>query len=260
MYNPDYPVDNGNSFLMHTYQQPQQNNTMYWNGGYGMMGGMQYDMNSRRNFNPVNPFQQYGQVPNVIPQQNVNPFAPQQNNGSIPESMVQPFGTYPPATPNGAQPALNQFIDSRRNNMNPVQVNQNNPWATPQSTQQAQPQQQQMPQFPAYPSSLPANYGWDPYGFNCGFKVDMTTAALYNPQSVPSFDRNNSWDNCYTKYRPLMSPYNIDWRGQNAQYQQNPFSLQAPQPVQQMPQYPVQQYNVPQNWNDAAERNWAQSV
>jgi hypothetical protein len=57
-----------------------------------------------------------------------------------------------------------------------------------------------------------------------------------------------------------MSPYNIDWRGQNAQYQQNPFSLQAPQPVQQMPQYPVQQYNVPQNWNDAAERNWAQSV
>ena len=254
MYNPDYPTDNGGNFLMHTYQQPQQN-TMYWNGGYGMMGGNSYmnDMNSRRNFNPVNPFNNFGQqVPNMVPQQNANPFV--NNNGSIPESMVQPFGTYPPSTPNGNQPALNQFIDSRRNNMNPVQVNQNNPWATPQQQPQPQP-------VPQQPSCMPNTaFGWDPYGFNYGFKVDMSTAALYNPNSVPSFDRSNSWDNCYTKYRPLMSPSNIDWRGQNNQYQQNPFMLQAPQPVQQMPQYPVQQYNVPQNWSDTADRNWANSL
>lgn len=248
-YNPDYPTDNGGNFLMHTYQQPQQSTTMFWNGqNFGMMGGMSYmnDMSSRRNFtpmNPVNPFQQWGQQQPVQPQQ--NPFM--NNNGTIPESMVQPFGTYPPSSPNGNQMGLNQFIDSRRNNMNPVQVNQNNPWATPQQ-QPVQPQQPMCPQNNAC-------FGWDPYGFNAGFKVDMSTAALYNPNSIPTFDKSNSWDNCYTKYRPLMSPSNIDWRGAQYQQQANPFMMQAPQP--QMPQYPVQQYNTPQNWSMIADTNWA---
>lgn len=253
MFNPDYPTDNGGSFLMHTYQQPQQN-TMFWNGqSFGMMGGMSYmnDTNSRRNFNPVNPFNAYGQVqPNMMPNA-TNPFA-NNTNGSIPENMVQPFGTYPPATPNGQPMGLNALVDSRRNMNNPVQVSQNNPWATPT---QNQPAQMPAPQAPQQ-SMLSPFFGqnpYDPYGMGCGFKVDMNTAALYNPSSVPSFDRSNSWDNCYTKYRPLMSPSNIDWRGQYQQ--QNPFTLQAPQP--QMPQYPVQQYAVPQNWNDVAERNWA---
>jgi hypothetical protein len=249
MFNPDYPTDNGGNFLMHTYQQPQQQTSMFWNGqSFGMLGGMSYmnDTSSRRNFNPVNPFQQFGQAQPAA----TNPFANNNNNGSIPEQFVQPFGTYPPATPNGNPMGLNALVDSRRNMNNPVQVSQNNPWATQQPAAPAAPVAPvaQMPQMPTNPCMNP----YDPYGMG-GFKIDMSTAALYNASSIPSFDKSNSWDNCYTKYRPLMSPNNIDWYGQY-NGQQSSFMLQAPQP--QAMQYPVQQYNVPQNWNDLAERNW----
>ena len=112
--NPDYPVDDGSNFIMHTYQQPQMQNTMYWNGSsFGPMGMQGFnDPASRRNLNPVNPFQQFGQQ---MPQQ-PNPFQQfgTNNNGAIPENMVQPFGTYPPSTPvgNQQQMGLNALIDA----------------------------------------------------------------------------------------------------------------------------------------------------
>lgn len=261
MFNPDYPVDDGASFLMHTYQKPEQT-SMYWNGGYsGMSMSMPYnDPTSRRNFNPVNPFQQWGQGQ---PQQPFQPFQPQNmqfgtnaNNTGIPENMVQPFGTYPPSGPQ--QPnmnGLNSFIDSRRNMNNPVQVSQNNPWATPVAPTQ-DPNANAFQQQPySNPFATQPMYGYDQnyYGNNGFFKVDMSTAALYN-NSGSALNKNNAWDNYFTQYRPLPQPQNINWRPEQ-QYQQSPFTLQAPQPYA-MPQYPVQQYSVPQNWNDIAEKNW----
>lgn len=252
MYNPDYPVDDGASFLQHTYQKPVQQSSMYWNGGYGILNMPYNDPASRRNFNPVNPFQQWGQAQPVQPQQ--TQFGTNQN-GSIPESMVQPFGTYPPATPMGNQPmGLNSLIDTRRNMNNPTQVSQNNPWATP--AQQTTPVPAMAPAPVQNPFTQPTYSYVDQYCnmYNQGYKVDMATSALYNNSGL-SLDKNNAWDNYFTQYRPLMPPQNINWRP-NEQYQQNPFGLQAPQPYA-MPQYPVQQYSVPQNWNDIAERNWS---
>ena len=258
MFNPDYPQDDGSNFLMHTYQQPQ-NTSMYWNGSnFGMMGMTGFnDPSSRRNLNPVNPFQQFGQGQQ---QNQPNPFQQfgNNNNGAIPESMVQPFGTYPPATPAGNQPmGLNSFIDSRRNMNNPTQVSQNNPWATPQPVQA---NQQPMPDNSFNPFTN-MNMGYNAFDMNNyynnnGFKVDMATSALYQNNGNTTFDKNNAWDNFYTAYRPLIPPQNINWRPQENGYQQNPFTLQSPQPYAQ-PQYPVQQYATPQNWNDMAERNWA---
>lgn len=256
--NPDYPVDDGSNFIMHTYQQPQMQNTMYWNGSsFGPMGMQGFnDPASRRNLNPVNPFQQFGQQ---MPQQ-PNPFQQfgTNNNGAIPENMVQPFGTYPPSTPvgNQQQMGLNALIDSRRNMNNPVQVSQNNPWATP-----APQQQNPVPDTNAFNQLYNNGYNafdLNTYYMNNGFKVDMATSALYQNGNPSSFDKNNAWDNFYTQYRPLMPPQNINWRPNN-QCQQNPFTLQAPQPYA-MPQYPTQQYSTPQNWNDIANRNWADVV
>ena len=257
--NPDYPVDDGSNFIMHTYQQPQMQNSMYWNGSsFGPMGMQGFnDPASRRNLNPVNPFQQWGQQqapqPNPFQQFGSNP-----GNNAIPENMVQPFGTYPPSTPvNQQQPmGLNALIDSRRNMNNPIQVSQNNPWATPQ---------QQAPQNPVPDQTFNQfNNGYNAfdlnqYYMNNGFMVDMATEALYQNNGPTSFDKNNAWDNFYTQYRPLMPPQNINWRPNNQCQQSSPFSLQAPQPYA-MPQYPTQQYSTPQNWNDIADRNWAASV
>jgi hypothetical protein len=265
MFNPDYPQDDGSNFLMHTYQQNQMQNSMYWNGSsFGPMMGMPgfNDPSSRRNLNPVNPFQQFGQT---VPQQ-PNPYTQfgTNNNGAIPESMVQPFGTYPPATPAGNQQmGLNSLIDSRRNMNNPIQVSQNNPWATPQQQSPAPQPTQGAYQDPNNAFNPFANNGYNAfdlnqYYMNNGFKVDMATAALYQNNGPTSFDKNNAWDNYYTQYRPLMPPQNINWRP-NPQAQGSPFNLQAPQPYA-MPQYPVQQYATPQNWNDIADRNWAGNV
>ena len=253
MYNPDYPVDDGASFLMHTYQKPQQT-SMYWGGGYGMMNMPYNDPTSRRNFNPVNPFQQWGQQQPVQPQNSM--FGNNNNNGAIPENMVQPFGTYPPSSPQPMQMGLNSLVDSRRNMNNPVQVSQNNPWATP--AQQAQPQlppmQQNTNPFQPQQQNPFTGFGYvDPNYYANNFRVDMATAALYNNNGT-TLDKNNAWENYFTQYRPLQQPQNINWRP-NEQYQQNPFTLQSPQPYA-MPQYPVQQYSMSQNWNDIATKNW----
>lgn len=250
MFNPDYPVDDGASFLQHTYQKAPQT-SMYWGGGYGMMNMPYNDPTSRRNFNPVNPFQQWGQTQPVQPQ---NTMFGNQNNGAIPESMVQPFGTYPPSSPQPVgQMGLNSLIDSRRNMNNPVQVSQNNPWAAPTTTAPQVPAVPQQNTNPFQQQNPFAGFGYvDPNYYANNFRVDMATAALYQNNGT-TLDKNNAWENYFTQYRPLAQPQNINWRPEQ-QYQQNPF-LQAPQPYA-MPQYPVQQYNVPQNWNDIAAKNW----
>lgn len=235
MFNPDYPTStNPGGFLRHTYQQPQQNDLYYYAGGnMGFGGVMPPQCDSRRNVcNPVNPFtQQFGQT---------------QQTNAVPETAVQPFASYPPATPMQNM-GLNGMIESRRNVPTPI-VGQSNPWLQ----QQAQPQMPMMPmqnnQFNPLPGAPTG--GWFDPGFIPGYKVDLSMAALYGDNKF-GFDKHNAWENYYTQNRTLPMP-NINW---NAAAQPQGYYNQP-----MTPQYPVQQFPTSQaNWKEIAEKNWGSS-
>ena len=218
------------------WYKPGNNPNPYNFGGYNggsYWGSSTYPSDSRRNLgaqcavNPVNPFSQYGQV----------------QNNSIPENMVQPFSSYPPATPAGAMGApvagagLNAFVESRRN---APQANattpQNNPWA------------QQTTPAPVQPNAL--NY--QPNCATCGFMNGGSGAWNY---SVSSFDKKNVWNNEYTRPRPLDMPYDA-WKNVNKpaapvggydQYNYTTLGLNTLTSHQP----------VAENWNDIATKNWS---
>ncbi len=244
-YNPDAPVDNNGGWLQHTYQ-PQQNDSFYWSGSLnGPFGpNMGYNDGSRRNMNPVNPFApanpnpfaQFGQM------QPTNPVNPTGIPTGIPESAVQPFSSYPPSTPAGNQPSmgLNSMIDSSRRN---IPVMENNPWA-PQPTQ---------PQFVPQ-STPPANWNPTPFDYwnfqNQGFRVDMNTAALYDNNNHFGFDKRQTWENCYTQYRPIHTP-EANWNVPQPSfcgYPQQGNTFQCPV----MSQLQTSQLS----WKDEAIKNW----
>ncbi len=233
MYNPDYPVEQTGGFLQHTYQQQPTNTSFYWNGGCAVPG---CGMDSRRNImNPVNPFNTFGQVGMNQPQ-------------DIPESAVQPFGTYPPSTPQQNM-GLNAMIDSRRSMGNQNFAAQNNPWAPQQPTPQTQ------SVFGAVPAQ-PQQYQADPYaGYgNTYVPNDPNTRALY-ADFGGSFDRHNSWDNYFTAPRQIQPP-TIDWRAASNpqanmynQWQNSGFGMQ-PSVFGQTPN------TAGANWNEIQAQNW----
>lgn len=234
MYNPDYPTDNTPGFLAHTYQGVSQPDMFYWNGQAGMFGGSygSYDANSRRNINPVNPFTQFGQQ---------KPAAQM-----IPESAVQPFSSYPPATPQQSY-GLNSIVESRRNMPAPT-VQQNNPWAQTPAPQMA------APVVPDQTNSyIPQNAYFDP-GYMPA-KIDMNTAALYGGGYQMSYDKHNAWDNYYTQARTLPMP-SIDWHGAPNCQQCGMNMYNAPK----APQYPTNQFKpANMNWADIAKTNWSEA-
>jgi len=241
MYNPDYPSDQTGGFLQHTYQGQNNNQSFYWNGGYGFAGNQYgYGADSRRNaVNPVNPFNTFGQV-----------GAPN-NAYDIPESAVQPFGTYPPAGPQQNM-GLNAMIDSRRNMGQPNIPQGNNPWAQP--TPQTQAVFGAAP-TPQYPQNNPFA---DPYysGYCCGVPNDPNTRALYGDFG-PSFDRHNSWDNYLTDRRQIQPPV-IDWR--SASNPNSQLNNQWNNSGYMQPAFFGNNGSNPgqgnMNWNDIAAQNW----
>ena len=248
-FNPDYPSAPSTGFLQYTYQPEAQLDSRYYPGSlnpynidpYGFNAyGYNGQPDSRRNIggnnamNPVNPFAQFGQT---------------QSPTSIPETAVQPYSSYPPATPNGQQAmGLNAMIDSRRN-VTSTPATSTNPWA------QQQQNAFQAPTIPSVPSpvnTIPGGNqtsGWFDYGCTPGYKIDTNMLALYgnNPYG---FDRHQSWENYYTQERKLPMP-TIDWRAiseAQAPYNNRPA----------MPQYPVQQWPTAQvNWRESAEQIWS---
>lgn len=231
-FNPDYPTANSGNFLQHTYQNAPQTDLYFYGGNQMNPYSSMMPNDSRRNVgygmtpvNPVNPFMQFGQ-------------SLQTQQQSIPESSVQPFASYPPATPMGATApmGLNSMVENSRRNI-PATPTQNNPWATstnmPMNT---------MPTQPMFGGGIPNN--WFDNGYNIGYKIDMNTMALYGDNTF-SFDKHQSWENGYTQNRSIGMP-NINWQN-NAQACYN-------QPM--MPQYPIQQQAVQANWKEIAEKNW----
>lgn len=242
MYNPDYPSDQTGGFLQHTYQGQNNNQQFYWNGGYGFPGQYGYGADSRRNatMNPVNPFNTFGQT------------GMGNNSFDIPESAVQPFGTYPPATPQQNM-GLNAMIDSRRNMGQPNVPQGNNPWAPAPAT----PTPQTQAVFGAVPTTQQYQYGYNPYaGYGFGVPNDPNTRALYGDFG-PSFDRHNSWDNYLTDRRPIQPPV-IDWR--SAGNPNNQLNNQWTNSGYMQPAFfggnnaAPGQNNL--NWNDIAAQNW----
>lgn len=239
MYNPDYPTDQTGGFLQHTYQQQPANTSFYWNGGYGSAPG--FGMDSRRNLvNPVNPFNTFGHV-----------GMGQAPSTDIPESAVQPFGTYPPSTPQQNM-GLNAMIDSRRSLGNQNAMPQNNPWAPQQPTPQTQAVFGAVPSQPVFQQPT-----CDPYagfGGNCYIPNDPNTRALYADFGY-NFDRHNSWDNYYTSPRQIQPP-TIDWRAASNpqasmanQWQNAGFGMQ--------PSFFGQNPNTAgSNWNEIQAQNW----
>lgn len=231
-YNPDYPTDQTAGWLAHTYQDTSNNAMFYWNGSSGAFG---YDYNSRRNagspMNPVNPFTQFGQYG-------------QPKATTIPESAVQPFSSYPPATPQQNM-GLNAMVESRRNMVTPQTAPQNNPWAQPQ------------PQMPAPQPQAPV---FDPYACNPGYfggympgpRVDMNTSALYGNNQF-GFDKHNSWENYYTQNRPLPMPV-VDWRNPQPQQCANMYN------IPKGPQYPTNQNATSCSWTDISKTNWSDAL
>lgn len=234
-YNSDYSSTNPGGFLQHTYQPQQQNDLYYYSGGMvNPYASIVPQNDSRRNvFNPVNPFAQFGQTQTQF----------------VPESAVQPFASYPPATPSGAQPmGLNAMIESRRNVPSaPVASPQANPWASQQQVPQT-PNPQTLAVFNSFPGT---SNTWFDGGLTPGYRIDMSTMALYGDTQM-GFDKHQSWENYYTQNRPIPMP-SINWGAQANQ-------AQACYNQPMMPQYPVQQYPSAQaNWKEIAERNWGSS-
>ena len=193
-----------------------------YNGGT-YWGAPQYPSDSRRNIgtpsaaNPVNPFNQYGQVGI--------------NNQAIPENMVQPCSTYPPSTPVG-QLGLNAYVETRRNTAPvPGSAPQNNPWA-PQSPVAA----------PAQPDCAACAYANNNGGY--------TNAWNY---TVSSFDKKGVWNNQYTQAKQLDMP-NVAWDNpqQNSgynRYNYNTIGLNTNTFADHKP--------VDENWYEIATKNWS---
>jgi hypothetical protein len=240
-YNPDAPQPNTGNWLQHTYQ-PQQNDSFYWGGSFGNSFGpnMGYNDGSRRNtpINPVNPFGTQGPNPfNTFGQVNPNTQA------GIPETAVQPFSSYPPSTPQPGM-GLNGLVESRRNTPLPT-APQSNPWATQPTVPQFTPQAPQMSW------NQPQVNPFDPYACQGpGNALPMNTVALYNNNNQFGFDKRNSWENCYTQYRPLQTPAG-NWNNQNNQFGYNQYQQSAVQ-YPNMNQIPTSQ----QSWKDIAIKNW----
>lgn len=220
------------------WYRPGDNSSVYNFNGYNggtYWGAPSYPSDSRRNLgnqnvvNPVNPFSQYGQV----------------QSNAIPENMVQPFSSYPPATPVGsmgspvAGAGLNAFVESRRNAVPAGTAPQNNPWA-----QQAAPAQ--VPQINAL--------NVQPNCASCSF----LNGGSNNPwnYTVSSFDKKNVWNNEYTQPRPLDMPYDA-WKNVNQQAQQGPNAYgQFNYATLGLNNFANHQ-PVSENWNDIATKNWS---
>ena len=261
MYNnPDYPTASAGGFLQHTYQPEAQNQSMFYNGFASnpfaqnpfMSYGTQCAPDSRRNFN-------------MMPNQ--NPYGYQQPVMQQPQTeQVVPFGSYPPASPNGQQAptGLNSLIESRRNlNLNVTQNNATsaNPWMQRQNVVPQQPVQMQNP-ITTNPYENPFSYG---------YQVEPSVAALYN-SDITTFDKKtaNCWENQYTVNRPLAQP-NVNWYGQDACQQQtqqpmNPYQTPGCQncnnPYQSlnpMGASPVKFNPSAESYLDIAKKNWSMS-
>lgn len=204
--NPDYPTD-GVNFLMYT-SQPQ-----------AQVGAQQFYYNGQ-NVVPV--------VPN--PQPN---YGYQQQDSRRYDMPVVPT---PAPAPQPQQYALNQLVESRRNQQ-PQQVN---PWAVP-TYQQAQAQMQYQPQPMPQPVFQTVQY-------TAGASLAPNLASCN-----PTFDRKNAWGE-QQPYNPMTVP-TVNW---NAVQQPAPAPVQQYGYVIQPVAYPVQQ--IPQaiqpNWEEIAKRNW----
>lgn len=221
MFNPDYPTTNTGGFLMHTYQQPQQNNDMFYYNGAGVVNPFATNMDSRRNM-----YTGYGNMPTMTAQ----------TTPVVSEQQVMPFSTYPAGSgvtaPQTMNVGFNALAESRRNCL-PV-ANNTNPWAT---TAQ-QPVQTPM----CNPMYMTPQYGYGPM---------QTCNALYG-ETINGFDKKSgAWDNMYTNPRAVAMP-NIDWNAmQHNQMMQQQFQYQG------IPQYPVAAYpQTNMTWKEIAERNW----
>lgn len=244
MYNYSTSED---SFLQHTFRQPENTNDAFYYAGNGSVYGYPQNpfntttapMDSRRNMG------MNGYVPNAtVPFQN-----PTMNMGTPteqPQNPVMPFSSYPSGTPNGCTPAFNAMAESRRNPAVAVNNAGNvNPWAN--QNQQMNPQ---IPTTPTFPQQTPnpfANPYANPYAYNAPVCPDYSTSALYNG-GINGFDKKNDcWSNMYTDPRTIPQPH-IDWNScVNQQY---------PQPYQQYPQAP-QYPKTDMTWVEMFNQNWA---
>lgn len=227
--NPDAPVSGGN-WLANTYAPFQQ--APVYSVGYAPQNPFANINDASRRTMVSNPALAYGQIQ-----------PPVQN--STTQTVMQPFSSYPPATP--ATSSLNQLAVTTQASGNTAAMTQNNPWATPAV--------QPTPSSFVAPMSAPQVQPLVP---SLGYGSTITPTLTYDFSSTTAWDKKNGspWPQPaeFTMNTPV-----VNWN----QYSSSPSvnGYYAPSTANTLqPQYPTNFSTTPitSDWTAICETNFKQ--